>query len=140
MSDPTPLLGDQPAEPQPDGDRRATDRYPSNALIVCRPLALPKKESLAALVQDVGRRGISLVLRYPLNPGTVLVIDLSDLTGGAPEPILARVVHVQPRAGGRWLVGCALQKELTEQQLAACLAEPEQQPWVSVAAAEDDYD
>jgi hypothetical protein len=135
MSDATPVGKNHLAGPYPDGDRRAAERHASDALISFHPLALSKKDSLAALVKDVSTRGISLILQHRFAPGTLLAIDLGDLGGSTPAPVLARVVHVTPRGKGKWVVGCALQKELTHQQVAACRAEPGGGPWVGVACA-----
>jgi hypothetical protein len=124
-----------PSPTPPSGERRAVVRYPAGVLVSCRPLALPPNANLAALVQDVGPRGLGLIVRYHFPPGTRLVVDLGDAGGDQPEPILARVVHVHQRPGGKWLHGCELQQGLTERQLQACRAEPEAEAWVSVAVA-----
>jgi hypothetical protein len=90
------------------------------ALVRCRPAALANEAALPALLTDVSAAGIGLVLRYHLVPGTVLFLDLSELTRDGQGPHLARVVRVSPGPGGRWLHGCALRKELSERQLQAC--------------------
>jgi hypothetical protein len=135
MSDATPVGKGRPDGPCPEADRRAAERHPSDALVSFHPLALSKKDSLAALVKDVSPRGISLVLKHRFAPGTLLAVDLGDLGGSAPAPVLARVVHVTPRGKGKWVVGCALQKELSEQQVAAFRAEPDGGSWVGVTCA-----
>ena len=135
MPDVTPLGKAQRPEGRPAVDRRAAERHASDALISCHPLALSRKDSLAALVKDVSARGMSLILKHRFTPGTMLVIDLGDLAGPAPEPVLARVVHVTPRTDGKCVIGCVLQKELTEQQLMTCRAEPDGGPWVGVCRA-----
>jgi hypothetical protein len=99
------------------------ERYSADALVSCRPLVLSQKETMAALLRDVSTQGLSLILRHQFEPGTMLVVDISDLTGEPPTALLARVVHVHPRGTGKWLHGCALQKELSEHQLRACRAD-----------------
>lgn len=138
MSNPAPHGDDRPAGPGPNPERRAAERYPSDSIIACRPVALSGKDLVAALLKDVSARGFSLLLRYRFEPGTLLVVELSDLTGAASEPVLARVVRAEAREGGRWLLGVALRKELTEHQLRACRAELDQGSWVAVACAAGD--
>jgi hypothetical protein len=135
MPDVTRFGKAQRPDARPARDRRAAERHASDALISCHPLALSRKDSLAALVKDVSTRGMNLILKHQFTPGTMLVIDLGDLGGSAPAPVLARVVHVTPRTDGKCVIGCALQKELTEQQLATCQAEPDGGAWVAVYRA-----
>jgi PilZ domain len=135
MSDATSAGKDHPAGPCPEADRRAVERHASDALISFHPLALSKKDSLAALIKDVSPRGISLIVKHRFAPGTLLAIDLGDLGGSRPAPVLARVIHVTPRGKGKWVVGCALQEELSQQQVAAFRAEPDGGSWVRVARA-----
>ena len=119
----------------PGKDRRAAKRHEADALISFEPLAPSRKKSLAALIKDVSRRGMSLVLMHRFAPGTALRIDLTELTGGQPAPVVARVVHVARRDDGRWELGCALQTELTEQQIQVCRAKPDGESWPAVACA-----
>jgi hypothetical protein len=103
-------------------ERRAAPRYRVGALVCCRPAALAAEAALAALLTDVSSGGVGLVLRYQFAPGTLLFLDLSDLTMDGQGPLLARVVHNSPRPGGRWLHGCALHRPLNARQLQACRA------------------
>jgi hypothetical protein len=99
------------------------------ALVSCRPAGLASEAALPALLTDVSAGGMALVLRYHLVPGTVLYLDLRDLTGDDGQgPHLVRVVRVSSAPGGRWLHGCALRKELSERQLQACRAAAADQP------------
>jgi hypothetical protein len=124
MADDPAVIGPG-SSPPPSGERRAVPRHPSDTVISCRPLALSKKDAMAALIRDISTRGVRLVLRYQFTPGTVLVLDLRDVGAGEQGRVLARVVHSQPRDDGKWLVGCALQKELNEAVVAACRSELE---------------
>src|SRR5262245_34096083 len=87
-------------------DRRSAERHPSDLLISCHPLALPKKESVSALIRDVSQSGIGLVVRYCFAPGTLLVIDLDGRRDAGWSPLLGRVVHATPHGDGRWVLGC----------------------------------
>jgi hypothetical protein len=89
------------------------------------------------MVKDVSEGGISLVIRYGFEPGTVLVIDLDGATESGGPPLLARVVHATQRGDGRWVLGCALRRELSPEQLRACGATPDGAALVCPAATDD---
>jgi hypothetical protein len=48
-------------------------------------------------------------------PGTALTIELSD------RHLLAHVIHAKREANGRWIIGCAFDRALSEQELRAVL-------------------
>jgi hypothetical protein len=135
MADAAPAPNDPSDSPIDGLDRRSGPRHAADVLISCRPLALPKDANLAAVMKDVSPRGLSLLLRYQFQPGTLLAVDISDAGGDRTERVLAQVVHVRQREGGKWLHGCSLQHELTEQQLQLCRADADGESWVRVAAA-----
>jgi hypothetical protein len=127
---------------EPDGapavtERRTAERYPSDLLTSVHPLALPKKESVAAMVKDVSTGGISLVIRYRFEPGTLLVIDIDGASDSGAHPLLGRVVHTTPRADGRWVLGCALRRQLSAEQLQACRTAADGEALVRAARDED---
>jgi hypothetical protein len=115
-------------------DRRTSERLASDLLIACHPLALPKKHSLPALLRDVSSNGLSLVLRYRFEPGTLLVIDLDGASADGAAPLLGRVVHASAHGDGRWVLGCALRRPLTAKQLQECASAPCQQAEARPAA------
>jgi hypothetical protein len=141
MPDPILSASDPAAPPLVAVERRAAERFGAEALVSCRPLVLSQKETMAALLKDVSTQGVSLILRHRFEPGTMLVVDLSDLTGEPPTPLLARVVHVRAHGAGKWQHGCALQKELNERQLRSCRAdvEPDSGTGVTHVAAADHW-
>jgi hypothetical protein len=115
-------------------ERRAAERFPSDLVAAVHPLALPKKEAVAARVKDVSADGISLVVRYRFLPGTVLVIDLDGAPDQFGRPLLGRVVHATPQGDGRWVLGCALRRQLSADQLQACRAAPDGEALARAAA------
>src|SRR5262245_64861314 len=117
-------------------ERRTSQRHASDLVASYHPLALPKKSSLAALVHDVSDGGMSLVVRYRFEPGTALAIYLGD---GADEPVLARVVRVSQRKDGKWLLGCALNRPLSAEQLRHSQAGPGHDVRVRVSSAVDSF-
>jgi hypothetical protein len=137
MPDPAVRPKTQPAVGPAVNDRRAAERYPSDLVTSVHPLALPRKDSVAAMVKDVSEGGISLVIRYGFEPGTVLVIDLDGTTDSGTPPLLGRVVHATQRGDGRWVLGCALRRQLSPEQLRACGATPDGAALVHAAATEE---
>jgi hypothetical protein len=133
MSDVRRRGRDQHLQRRPGRDRRAAPRQASDALISLQPLAQPRDRSLAGLIRDVSPGGMSLILTQRFTPGTLLGIDLSEVAGGEPAPVVARVVHVARREDGKWVLGCALQKELTGAQVRACRPESHGDMCVSIA-------
>jgi hypothetical protein len=102
------------------------------------PLALPRKEAVAAMIKDVSTGGISVLIRYRFEPGTVLVIDMDSASENGARPLLGRVVHATPCGDGRWVLGCALGRQLSAEQLRVCRAGPEGEARVRIAAGDKD--
>src|SRR6266508_1213861 len=122
----------------PVGERRTLERHASDLVAACHPLALPKKTALAALVHDVSAAGLSLVLRYRFEPGTVLAIYL-DMPNAESGPALARVIHAGRRPDGKWLLGCSLSRPLNDEQVGHCKAGPGYDACVRVASGVESF-
>jgi hypothetical protein len=98
-------------------ERRASVRHVSDQEALSRPLELPDAISWGAIIQDISRGGLALLLCYPFKPGTLLAVDLR--IGAAPSrTLLVRVVHVADQADSTWLLGCEFVAPLSEQELA----------------------
>lgn len=82
----------QPDEPQPASrDGRSQERYHCRPRTVVRLAVRPNFHSFPALVHDVSAAGIGFLLDRPLEPGTVLALQLN---GGRPGTSLVRMAHV----------------------------------------------
>jgi hypothetical protein len=68
-------------------------------------------------VKDISRGGVKLQLNRPFETGTILKVDVSNGQGERPRTLLVKVVHASPQGSGAWSLGCAFDKELTEQDL-----------------------
>jgi hypothetical protein len=66
-------------------------------------IASQPTHSLAAVVQDVSACGLGLVANAPLEPRSLLWLELA---GAAP--LGARVAHATRQEDGTWLLGCEL--------------------------------
>ena len=79
-------------------ERRVADRHASNLEALTRPLDAHDSLWWGATVRDISATGLGLAICYPFRAGAYLAIDLQS-ESAAGRTILARVVHVQDRAG-----------------------------------------
>jgi hypothetical protein len=75
---------------------------------------------MSAKVEDVSRGGLKLVVPRRFESGTLLRVEVA-VGEDIPLTLLARVVHVTARPESGWAVGCALAKELSENEVQALL-------------------
>jgi hypothetical protein len=93
-------------------ERRAVVRFRSSLEAPCRPVSDDAVGGWLAEVRDVSALGVGLALRQPVQPGSLLEIDLACATHGQMRPVPARVVHLVPDPCGAWMIGCAFVREL----------------------------
>lgn len=83
-------------EPLPAGrDARSQERYHCRPRTVIRLAVRPSFRSFPALVHDVSADGIGILLDQPLEPGTVLAVQLHGERPGLSMIRLAHVVNVR---------------------------------------------
>jgi hypothetical protein len=70
-----------------------------------------------ATLKDLSTRGVGLVLGRRFERGAALAVELPALGGRPADTLLVRVVRVQSLGGGRWLLGCSLVGDLSDDQL-----------------------
>jgi hypothetical protein len=99
------------------GDRRVWVRYSCDLEGPCQPAGGSIEVSWSARVRDISRGGIKLHLNRPFETGTILKVDISNEQGDGSRSLMVRVVHVSPQGPSSWSLGCAFDKELTEQDL-----------------------
>ena len=122
--------------PTSANERRATVRYPVSLDASCQAPPGTKNACWRARVREISALGIGLVFQHPLEPSTLLEIDLETAGRSVVRTVLARVVHVEPDPEGGWLVGCAFITELNDAQLQPFRAErlhpaqPDGRRWV----------
>lgn len=100
----------------PAVDRRNSERHPAGLEALARPLDTQDSLWWGAQARDISASGIGLSLCYPFRPGTLLAVDLKNDAGGS-KTLLTRVVHVEDKADGTWLIGCEFVKKLTDSEL-----------------------
>jgi hypothetical protein len=77
-----------------------------------------------AALRDISATGAGLVLWLPLQPGTVLLLQLPGPGEGETHTRLARVCSVVPQAGLNYRVGCRFASPLSAAELAALTQPP----------------
>jgi c-di-GMP-binding flagellar brake protein YcgR len=107
---------------EPSGaDQRKWVRFACEMKASYRKVGDVSNESHATQVLNISANGIGLAVTPPLDPGTLLNVDLIDRRGQSTHTILACVVHTTQRAGGELAVGCNFIRELSEVELKALL-------------------
>jgi hypothetical protein len=100
---------------RPNGaERRGKLRYPCWLHTHCWPVGKPLIERCRSMAQDVSAAGVNLVLHYPYEEGTLLVIDLQGSGNRARKCVIARVVHVFEFAPGVWTHGCVFSQHVED--------------------------
>jgi PilZ domain-containing protein len=96
---------------------RAHERRPWGLETWCR-LAVAEHQPWPALVRDLSRGGVGLVLDTFLEPESELTIEIPV----APGRLRVVVVHATTLPGGKYLLGCRLVKPLSEEEVQKLLA------------------
>jgi hypothetical protein len=102
-------------------ERRVFVRYPCDLETNCHPLAAGSGPEWAGQVNDLSRGGVGLILTRRFELKTLLAIELQSRSGEFARRVFGRVVHVQRRDDGAWLLGCAFANELCDEDLHALL-------------------
>jgi hypothetical protein len=74
------------------------------------------------LIRDLSLTGIGLVSAWPLEPGTVIAVQLENWAGGLAVIKTAEVRHATPLPGEGWLLGCFFRTRLHADEVASLLA------------------
>lgn len=115
----TQLLHDSPVVDDPKSCRTAT-RYPCNLDAICWPSLCSVKEKRASVrIRDISTGGIGLLFTEPVEPGTVLTLELQNAERTVTRTVLARAVHVRPVGQGEWALGCTFLSRLEEDEVMA---------------------
>ncbi|MBL8797777.1 MAG: PilZ domain-containing protein, partial [Planctomycetia bacterium] len=120
-------------------ERRLWVRYPCEFETASCSLHAGQSR-LEARVRDISGGGISLITSTPLEPGSLLTIELTT-DAAADSQLLAYLVRSVPQADGVWENGCIFSLELSDEELARFGAarreagEPDQRGWVRFPSA-----
>ena len=67
-----------------------------------------------SLIRDISPLGIGLICEGEVQVGARLNLQLSRSVSGIQFALQARIVHVEKRQDGQWLVGCAFDRRLPD--------------------------
>jgi hypothetical protein len=116
--------------PEPDGspvapdERREAERFLPEPSSICRVVSDTQDEVARATVRDLSATGIGLLVRKPIKPGSVLILNLEVRECRLPRPLPVRVMHAAPADEGNWLVGCQFVRRLSEPELQILQGQP----------------
>ena len=97
-------------------DRRAWVRYPCQLDIVYWKSTGSATESCrSARVLDISAGGVCMILNRPFEAGTVLTLQLENAEEKCTRTLLVHVVHVRPYSHSEWMVGCAFDSKVSEE-------------------------
>lgn len=102
----------------PKVERRVAPRLPAARVTSCLVIALPNHVPLKVQIRDLSLSGIGLINDSAVENGTFLVVTLRA-SRKFERVVRARVVHSTEQPDGNWLLGCALSRSLTSEELDA---------------------
>jgi hypothetical protein len=105
----------------PGRERRVAPRYPCGREVALRPLGHGRNEVRWASLQNVSRAGAGMLLSCLPGEGSGLVLEFTDRGGKPSAKTLCRVVHLRAQPDGNYQLGCAFERELSEDDLAELL-------------------
>ena len=103
-------------------ERRTYVRLASDLEATCRSTGGIREAGWPGSVHDISQGGIGLLLSHCFQAGTELAIELREHSGAIRRVVRARVVHAQATNDGgnpAWLLGCAFDSPLSEEELEA---------------------
>jgi hypothetical protein len=106
------------SSPERRKDRRHPWRYRGTTKVLLRST----QHVLEAQSLNLSLRGIGLILREPPEIGTLVAIFPPRPQAATACALTARVIRTQARKGGRWYVGCALLRPLSQTEVQEFLA------------------
>src|SRR5262245_2106367 len=75
-----------------------------------------------AVVRDISRRGIGLLVGQEVRPDQLLMMPVGDSARQRSHLKSMRVIHTMPTGDGRWSVGCSFLQPFTEDELGTILS------------------
>lgn len=98
---------------------RFWERFPCNLETSCQPVAARHDgdPTWSATIQDVSAGGVGLVVTRRFERGTGLSIEVPASGDEPSNVLLARVAHVGALPDRKWLLGCTLISELSDDEL-----------------------
>jgi hypothetical protein len=115
MAEPAYLVQAELSPALSRAERRMAERHFCRRRPEVRLLTRPGLQVLNARVENVSSNGLRLLVGGPLEPGTILGLQLRN---DRPSLIQsARVVYAKQHSEGEWAVGCKLSVPLSAGEL-----------------------
>jgi hypothetical protein len=118
---PVPILPavKPPAQTPARIDCRVRPRHACDLEASCQPVAARGEHDCQwpGTIRDISSIGVGLVLRRRFEPGSGLAIEVPAQGDRGEETLLARVRHATRLPDGRWLHGCSLISELSDDEM-----------------------
>src|SRR5262245_39683298 len=108
------------AKPAPP-DCRAWLRFPCAVDAACSAVGEHQQERWAATVLNISASGVGLRVTREFEPRALVSLELPAPADKPSRTVLARVVHVTPDSIGHWIVGCAFEDRLSDEELRSIL-------------------
>ncbi len=93
-------------------ERRADARHLCHGPVLLFPVAGNRRVSWPAIVRDLSRTGLGLIIDRRFEPGTALRLEWHADPDAVLPPLLGRVVRLAEAPHNRWCHGCILIGEL----------------------------
>jgi hypothetical protein len=110
-----------PARRSAAGERRAEPRYACPQVQPVRLVAKPSFRAYRGFLREVSFRGLGLLVEGTLEVGAVLAVQLRSEHTRVSGILTATVRHTTPLPDGTCLVGCSLNRPLSNEELRALL-------------------
>jgi hypothetical protein len=102
-------------------DQRTWERFPCSVQGSYQLLSAAEQEPSPMQVHNICATGAAILVNRSIDPGILVSLDLHGPAGKGQLSMLACIVHVTPREGGTWRLGCNFIRELSDQELCALL-------------------
>jgi hypothetical protein len=120
MSEPKPLAAHN-SSGSLELERRAFVRLASDRAVSCSAAGRSRELGWAGRLQNISQGGFGLLLEHRFRPGTAVAVDFRDSDGKSLRTLQACVVHAKAVLVDGcpcWLLGCAFDSPLTDQEFA----------------------
>jgi hypothetical protein len=108
-------------------DRLAWVRLPTAQAVSCQAIASSTADEAETAwlgrLREISLSGLSLLLNRRFDPGTLLIIELSDKAQGRVRAVRVRVVHSISETQTRWIMVCKFVSPLNEEELQTLVGE-----------------
>jgi hypothetical protein len=98
-------------------ERRIAVRYLPDQQTSCQMIVGLERKVWQAIIRNLSECGIGFLLSQPLEPGTLLALELDNPPHQLCRTLLAVVIRAQADASGDWLIGCQFASLLTRDEL-----------------------